>query len=289
MKNRLIPRIKKKGRKFKENISLYALTFDSNPQVRKLAKALIFIKNKKNWEKEEKSCFNVINELREQYSSSKRALKIRDYGAGNPNSQRTLSEMEIGVEFEKQISEIYKVAASPKKWGELIFKIIREVKPQKILELGTSLGISAAYQITALKLNRQGEFISIEGSNEVAKIAAQNLVKVGYKNFTVKTGKFKDVLPEILVRDANIDMVFIDGHHDKVATKEYFEMLYPHLAENSILIFDDINWSPGMQQVWKEIYSDERINVSFDLHKWGICHIDKKKKGGKRKYFKLSP
>ena len=88
-------------------------------------------------------------------------------------------------------------------------------------------------------------------------------------------GRFKDVLAGILSNEQLFDLVFIDGHHDKKATKEYFEQLYPFLSDNSILIFDDINWSEGMKQAWQEIHNDERIHCSFDLNKWGICIVDK--------------
>ncbi len=250
--------------------------------------AIDFIEKDKNWQKEELSCFKTITELRQQYSKSDKAVLVKDYGAGSSKASRTKEEMEKGVESQKQISEIYKITSSPEKYGQLIFKIIREVQPQKVLELGTSLGISAAYQICALKLNNQGKFISIEGSPEIAGTASQTLMQLEYENFNIKTGKFKDVLPEILPGEKNIDMVFIDGHHDRDATKEYFETLFPYLSENSIIIFDDINWSDGMKQVWKEIYEDKRVNISFDLNKWGICQIDKRKTHGKTKYFKLN-
>jgi len=95
------------------------------------------------------------------------------------------------------------------------------------------------------------------------------------------------VLPSLLSKDLLFDLVFIDGHHDKKATEQYFEQLYPFLSNNSVVIFDDIDWSEGMKQVWQQIYRDKRITCSFDLLKWGVCIIDKSGKKQKR-YYQLS-
>ena len=129
--------------------------------------------------------------------------------------------------------------------------------------------------------------ITIEGANEVAKIASRNFTKLGYVNYSLLGGRFKDVLAGILSNEQLFDLVFIDGHHDKKATKEYFEQLYPFLSDNPVLIFDDINWSEGMKQAWQEIHNDERIHCSFDLNKWGICLVDKSVRNSKRTTYKV--
>lgn len=156
------------------------------------------------------------------------------------------------------------------------------------MELGTCLGISGAYQISALKLNGSGRFTTIEGSEELAKIADSSFKKINYQDYNVHVGRFVDVLQNILSKDTSIDFVFIDGHHDKVATREYYEFIYPFLSKNSIIIFDDINWSIGMKEVWKSIYKDgEGIKISVDLYKWGICFIDKDRTESERYYYKV--
>ena len=56
----------------------------------------------------------------------------------------------------------------------------------------------------------------------------------------------------------------------KEATKEYFNMCMSKINENTIFVFDDINWSKEMHECWEEIKSDNRVSLSIDLYKLGL-------------------
>ncbi|HPI44341.1 MAG TPA: class I SAM-dependent methyltransferase, partial [Tenuifilaceae bacterium] len=105
--------------------------------------------------------------------------------------------------------------------------------------------------------------------------------------FDAHVGKFKDVLPIILPTIGTVDFVFIDGHHDRFATKEYFETIFPYLSEKSIVIFDDIDWSKGMGEFWDEMNHDSRVKFSFDLFRWGVCFIDKHNSESRTQSYKI--
>ena len=49
-----------------------------------------------------------------------------------------------------------------------MFRLINHFKPHNILELGTSIGISACYQFAP---NKKANFITMEGCPETAKIS----------------------------------------------------------------------------------------------------------------------
>ncbi len=280
--------IELKKRKLRTESLLLQLKSDTDEDVKKLLNIFNFITTNNSWTDEEIEAFNKVNEIRNKYLNSNETITIRDYGVGNSRSKRTREQMDEGTDETSAISKVYINGSIPEKWGKVIFKIIRDFKPLKCLELGTSLGIPASYQILALKLNNQGKFITIEGSEELAKIADNNLKNLHYQNYSIQLGRFRDVLPITLSENKPIDFVFIDGHHDRIATKEYFEILYPFLANKSILVFDDINWSKGMKDVWHEIYQDKRVKLSFDLHKWGICIIEKDNTTVGLKYYKIA-
>ena len=48
-------------------------------------------------------------------------------------------------------------------------------------------------------------------------------------------------------------MVFIDGNHSEDATIRYFEESIKYSDQKTILIFDDIHWSSGMEKAWDYI------------------------------------
>jgi len=154
-----------------------------------------------------------------------------------------------------------------------LFKFIREFRPSVCLELGTCLGISASYHAAALELNNHGKIVTLEGSESLASLARENFERLGLKRVTVVVGRFQDTLEEVLRRQAPIDFVFIDGHHDEHATLAYFEKIFPFLSEDAVLVLDDISWSNGMKRAWKTIVSNKRINISVDLFNVGVCII----------------
>lgn len=236
---------------------------------------------------QELSAFGLVDKKRLQLLNSKESIVVQDFGAGNPDSSRTQVQIVDGVRGLEAISSICKNASTPENLGRLLFKLIAEFKPKCCLELGTSLGISASYQVLALKSNGQGKFVTIEGSQSIAKIAEQTLEELGYFNYALHLGKFKDILPDILPTIGTVDFVFIDGHHDKFATKEYFETIYPYLSEMSIVVFDDIDWSNGMGEFWNEMHHDSRVKFSFDLFRWGVCFIDKHNSESRSQSYKI--
>lgn len=226
---------------------------------------------------EEKQAISKIEDLRYVLGKDKTKILVNDFGAGDPNLRRTEQEMLNGIINTKSLSEIVK-ASKPSLWASMLFKLVREFKPKKCIELGTCVGISAAYQGTALKLNGEGQFITIEGSSSIASIADENMKLLNLETVQVVAGRFQDKLPLILNENRPIDYVFIDGHHDEKATISYFEMIIPSLSENALLVFDDISWSSGMKRAWQYIIAHDKVRVAVDLSEFGICILDSSKK-----------
>ncbi len=83
-------------------------------------------------------------------------------------------------------------------WAGVLFKLVREFEPGTCLELGTNMGISAAYQASALKLNGAGRLITLEGEDARAVLARRNLGQLGLENVEVVLGQFRDTLPAVL-------------------------------------------------------------------------------------------
>ena len=50
---------------------------------------------------------------------------------------------------------------------------------------------------------------------------------------------------------------FIDVHHDDKATVACFKQILPYIADEAVIVFDDISWSDGMKRAWKKIIENE--------------------------------
>lgn len=221
---------------------------------------------------EEQKCLRMVESLRRTLLTTFRRLEVIDFGAGSgqhPRGSRSaLSTRPLRV-------TVAGSALSSKSpfWARLLFAIVRETRPRFCLELGTNLGISAAYLASALRLNEEGSLITLEGAAARADLARRHLEGLGLDNATVITGRFQDTLPGVLSSCEPVDFAFIDGHHDEDATKEYFAQVTGHTSTTALVVLDDISWSRGMQRAWRDIQVDPHVAFAVDLRVVGICVV----------------
>lgn len=198
-----------------------------------------------------------IQSLIRQLKKNQNVIEVTDFGAGSKNNNSR----------SRKISEITKSAAIPQKYGKLLTRLIQFYAVEKVIELGTSVGISGLYLTQPLCVKK---FVSVEGSAEIAALAKNNFETFGLKHAEVLTGKFEDHLDQTIKIIPNPDLVFIDGNHQYQPTLDYFHFYIDKLSENGFIVFDDIYWSDGMEKAWKEICASDKINVSMDLFRLGI-------------------
>lgn len=223
---------------------------------------------------EEQNWISLIEQRRSSLLNSEKEIAVIDYGAGNPDSNRTKEEMKNGVQSTALVANICKFSKS-EFWATFLFKMIRKLEPSSCVELGSCVGISASYLTAALNINRKGELLSLEGSPEIAKIAKETLESLNLQNGSVITGPFHETLKGVFESAKPIDFFFNDGHHDHDAVMQYFNESLPNLSDEAIIVFDDISWSPGMRKAWTEIENDERVSASIDLQAIGIVLVGK--------------
>jgi predicted O-methyltransferase YrrM len=214
-----------------------------------------------------------IETLREDMHRSSESVTRLDFGAGSRGGGRTQEEMDAGVSVTSTLGEISRQVSKPPLWCSLLFHIVRGQKPERCLEMGTAVGVSAAYQAAALALNGHGRLMTLEGAPTLAAIAERNFELLDLDNVVVRVGKFQDTLQDAIGSLSPLDYAFIDGHHDEQATLGYFEQLYGSLARPALLVFDDIAWSEGMKRAWRAICGDARVSAAVDFGSLGVCVV----------------
>ncbi len=219
------------------------------------------------------SAFEDIERARQTLLADSNPISISDFGAGKGGAQEDSDLASRGVEVTKTVGE----AAQPSKsqfWCRFLYWLTWEVQSKATLEFGTCVGISASYQAAAMKdRSLEGStVISMEGSPSLAARALETVSELGFESVVaIECGRFVDLLPKVIEHHQPFDIVFIDGHHDEVATVEYFEALRGATAPDAVIIFDDIRWTPGMTRAWEQVKNDNRVNASIDLGSVGIC------------------
>jgi predicted O-methyltransferase YrrM len=154
-------------------------------------------------------------------------------------------------------------------------RLVRELRPQSCLELGTGIGISASYEAAAMDLNGVGRLITLDGSAEWAAVAEEGLssLRLGRVEFTV--GPIAGTLPDALARAEPVDYAFVDAEHTEEATMGYFESIVPHMSPQGAMVFDDIPWNREMRRAWRRIARDERVCAAFALGRMGVAVISR--------------
>ena len=201
--------------------------------------------------------YTTIENCRSQLLADDRLLEIEDFGAGSVT----------GNKRQRSVSSIAKNAAKSKKIGQLLFRIANSYQPANIIELGTSLGLSAAYLASG---NPSSKLITCEGAAAVASVARENFSSLGITNIETIEGNFDETLPAILKDIPGADLAFIDGNHRAEPTLRYFRRLLQKLNTPGILIFDDIHWSEEMETAWEEIKSHPESMLTIDLFFIGL-------------------
>jgi predicted O-methyltransferase YrrM len=225
------------------------------------------LNDKKNY-----TAYYLVEHLRKNLLNERRILSVEDFGAGSAVSKTN----------QRTVSSIARNAARPKKYGQLLYRMVKYYKPAGIIELGTSLGLTSSYLALG---NEKAELITIEGSPEIAEQAGQNFDALELQNINLHTGNFDEILPLALRKLPSIDFAFIDGNHRYEPTIRYFNQLLEKSNNSTILVFDDIHWSGEMEQAWKEIKSHSAVSCSIDLFFTGIVFFRNEIK--EKQHFKI--
>ena len=192
-------------------------------------------------------------------------------------NERSISFVEIGSDSEMTVAEVAQRAASPEIWAQFFYHLSKAEPIENILEIGTNLGVSGQYFIKALEGKKNGKFITLEGVKGLCEIAENQFESLADPSrFEVLHGLYDQTLINIVNRGILFNLVFIDGNHQYNATLRYFEMLKNNLADQVVVIFDDIHWSKGMRKAWRDICKQKGVILSVNFFKLGVIVFDSK-------------
>ncbi|HXW47506.1 MAG TPA: class I SAM-dependent methyltransferase [Streptosporangiaceae bacterium] len=125
--------------------------------------------------------------------------------------------------------------------GHLLYALVRAIRPQTVVEFGTSFGISTIYLAAAVADNGTGQVITTELSAKKAAAARANLEEAGVAGpVTILEG---DALQTLAGLAGPVGLVLLDGWKDLCLP--VLRLLEPALAAGALVAADDIT-NPGM-------------------------------------------
>ena len=232
------------------------------------------IKKQKNISK-----YILIENCRTNLLKNEEIVSYYDLGAGS----NLLSK-----ETKKIVKNIAKAHLKPARIAQIIHQIILKYKFKNVIELGTSLGITASYIALAIKENysfNETNFTTIEGIHDIRNVALKQFEELELSKYVnAVEGNFNEKLDDVLNNYKNLDVFFVDGNHTYEATMEYFQKALPLAHNDSVFIFDDIYWSSGMTRAWEEIKLNKNVIQTVDLFFIGLVFFRSEQKS---QHFKL--
>jgi predicted O-methyltransferase YrrM len=201
--------------------------------------------------------FKKLEKIREELLRNKTVLTTGNFGAGS----------KVFRGETRKVKDIARRGISSAQQSETLYRLINFLKTENCIELGTSLGLNALYLASA---NPKAKVHTVEGSKALFQFAAALAKKNQVSNIEFINSDFDTALPELLKQQQKTDLIYVDGNHSYEATMRYFRLALGYKHPNTVLVFDDIYWSPGMTKAWKEISKDPQVKMSIDLFYFGM-------------------
>ena len=121
--------------------------------------------------------------------------------------------------------------------GQFLATLVRLRGARRILELGTFTGYSSISMASALPPD--GHIITCDVDPDATEIARRYMDESGFGDkIEIRLGS---AIETIATLEGPFDLVFIDA--DKPSYKAYYEAVLPLLAENGLIIADNVLWS----------------------------------------------
>lgn len=198
-----------------------------------------------------------VNSARKEMQNNNESICVNDLGTGSSYTSSGL----------RSISSVAHRSSVSNRYGRILYNLALMNNGNEMLELGTSLGISTMFIGSGAP---NSDIVTIEGCSSLSGLARTNFASCNIGNITVMEGDFEDHLLRLKDGRFRPSLVFVDGNHSKKPVLRYFFMLKNMVKSDSVIIFDDINYSSEMSEAWNEIKTDPQVSVSIDIFRMGF-------------------
>lgn len=150
--------------------------------------------------------------------------------------------------------------------SQILYFLVRKLKPKIIVETGVAAGESTSYILQAISDNGFGKLYSIDlpfqwyiyGNHKLhldslpaGKLPGYLVPEKLKKNWQLILGDTYEKLPQLLKKLGNINIFLHDSEHsDKAMTFEY-KTSWPHIEKGGLLLSDDVSYTKAFGKFLK--------------------------------------
>ena len=180
-------------------------------------------------------------------------------------------------------------------WGHtfFVYDLIRNIKPKRVVELGTHYGVSFLAMCQATKdssldieLNAvdtwEGDLHAQKGYDKKNEVfdRLNKEIDDNYKNLNIKLHRtlFDDAVENF--EDKSVDILHIDGFHTYEAVKHDFDSWVGKISDEGIILCHDIHERKkdfGVYKLWKELKKEYGSIEFYHWHGLGVLFMKENK------------
>lgn len=146
------------------------------------------------------------------------------------------------------------------KCGEVIYVLVRALRPTVVVETGVAVGVSSACILAALERNGMGQLHSVDLPNyertyltalgirpaamlQEGKTSGFIVPESLRSRWHLHLGNSRDLLPQVLSKLKDVEVFLHDSEHTYEAMTFEFETVWPRLSSGGLLLSDDVIWN----------------------------------------------
>jgi hypothetical protein len=153
-------------------------------------------------------------------------------------------------------------------WKELLYVVVRILKPAVVVETGVFDGESTAVILQAMLDGGTGELVSIDLPAVDTIVGSTHAMEDGRLpagqhpgwvipdylrgRLQLRLGDSRALLPEVFARHPVVDVFFHDSLHTYDHQLLEYRAAWPHLREGGVLLSDDITWSAAFHRFCRQ-------------------------------------
>lgn len=157
---------------------------------------------------------------------------------------------------------------------QILYFLIRKLKPKQVVETGVAGGISSGFILQAIKDNGVGRLYSIDlpfqwycyGESELhldslpaGKMSGYLVPESLRKNWKLIIGDTKRELPKLMKKLGKIDLFFHDSEHTYDTMLFEYNLVWPKLTKNGVLVSDDVEFTEAFNDFTKSVKSKKIV------------------------------
>ena len=202
-----------------------------------------------------------------EFSSAERLGRVADRLRANVNP-------ETGVREHGDQHRYFSRVASLGMKGRVLHTVARVMQSVRVVELGTSRGISALFLLEALETaGPAAHLTTVESTSDFHRRASALIHSLYDGRATCINGTTEDVVPKLARTLSSVDLMLHASGHSGDAFARDFVAAERFLAPGSVVLFDDIRWYDPPQTSngskcydgWMEVTRHSRVRRAGEI------------------------